>query len=220
VSTVTNAVDTNGIPIGIKVAIAQPFVGIQTGGVVASNLYPVTAQPDTLYVGGSGNPQTAQLLLSGLNPAETYNFTFFASRNATDDRTSTYTINGETVSLQAAENTNKTVALTNVAPNSAGQVTVTVGHGASATYGYLGVMSITTTGASPPLQLNISVTGSLLNLSWPQSATNCVLEMATSLAPGAIWTTVSNSVGLADGQFTVPLTVTSPQKFFRLRRNQ
>ena len=217
VSTVTDAVATNGTPIGINLAIASPFVGTQNGGVPASNLYPLTAQENTLYVGGAGSAQTAQLLVSGLNPAETYNFEFFASRDTSDDRTSTYTINGNTVSLQAAGNTSNIVSINGIKPNSSGQVTITIGHGPNATYGYLGVLTITTAGAAPlpPPQLAVSVSAQQMVLSWPQGATNYLLQTTTNLAPGTAWVDVSNAASLM-GQFIIPLPVTGPQAFFRL----
>ena len=217
VSMITNAVSITGTPIGINLSITSPFVGSQNGGVAATNLYPLTAQEDTLYVGGSGSAQTGQLLVSGLNPAETYNFQFFASRNASDDRTSTYTINGDTVSLQAAGNTSNIVSLGGVTPNSSGQVTITIGHGASATYGYLGVLTIGTTGvpvAAP--QLGVSGTAQQLVLSWPQSATNYMLQTASNLAPGTVWVTLSNAVSQT-GQFILPLPLAGSQAFFRLQ---
>ena len=144
-TTITNAVDVNGNPIGINLAILSPFVGTQNGGVIASNLYPLTAQESTMYVGGVGYAQTAELLISGLDPTAPYNLKFFASRNATDDRTSTYSVNGYTVSLQAAGNTSNTAWFSDVMPNSSGQLSITIGHGPSATFGYLGVLTITTT---------------------------------------------------------------------------
>jgi hypothetical protein len=217
ISTVTNAVNIAGTPIGVNLAISSAFVGSQNAGVPASNLYPLTAQEDTLYVGGAGLAQTAQLLVGGLNPAETYNFAFFASRNVSDDRTSTYTINGNTVSLQAAGNTSNIVSLSGIAPNLSGQVVVTVGHGANATYGYLGVMTITTTGAlPPPPPLGVSVSGQQITLTWSPSTTNYSLQMATNLAPGSSWINVSNATNLT-GQFIIPLPATAPQAYFRLR---
>jgi autotransporter-associated beta strand protein len=199
VSTVTNAVNTNGMPIGLNLAITSPFVGTQNGGVPANNLYPTTAQENTVYVGGAGLAQTAQLLVSGLNPAETYNFQFFASRDVTDDRTSTYTINGNTVSLQAAGNTTNTVALNGMVPNASGQISITVGHGASATYGYLGVMTITTAGA-PNAKLTPGV---FANINYSQVSNGIVTFNATNGVPNGGYTLLtSTNLALPFSQWT------------------
>jgi autotransporter-associated beta strand protein len=232
VSTITNAVNTNGMPVGLNLEITSPFVGTENGGVPAANLYPLTAQEDTLYVGGVGVAQTAQLLVNGLNPAKIYNFQFFASRNVTDDRTSTYTINGSTVSLQAAGNTTNTVSLYGMTPNASGQMIITIGHGGSATYGYLGVMAVTTGGA-----VDAKFTpGAFANVNYSQvnngiitfSATNGVpnggyaLLMSTNITlPFSQWTAVATGQFDGDGNLN-GLSITNAsafsQRYFVIRQ--
>lgn len=51
---------------------------------------------------------------------------------------------------------------------------------------------------------------------WPPSATNYVLEVADVL-PSSIWTTVTNTPVLVDGQFAVLLDAGAGQKFYRMR---
>jgi hypothetical protein len=150
-SIISNAVDINGDPIGVRAEIIQRFDSVNTSGATTSLLYPVTAQNDTMYV--SATYPVAQVLLSGLNPAQTYDFTFYASRTSSGNRTSVYTINGFSTSLNASDNTTQTASLLNLVPNGFGQLTLNVSIGSGATFGYLGVMTITTPG---PVQTPLS----------------------------------------------------------------
>jgi hypothetical protein len=154
-------------------------------------------------VGGAGVAQTAQLLVSGLNPAEVYNFQFFASRNVTDDRTSTYTINGSTVSLQAAGNTTNTVSLYGMTPNASGQIIITIGHGDSATYGYLGVMVVTTGGA-----VDAKLTpGAFANVNYSQVNNGIITFSATNGVPnGGYALLMSTNISLPFSQWTAVAT--------------
>lgn len=142
--TVENAIDINGSQTGVRVAITDSFDGLQTGGVIASDLFPETVQRDTMWV-AKATPD-AEILISGLNPSQTFDFTFFASRTASNNRTTNYSINGNTVSLNAANNRNQTVTITGASPGAAGEITLAVTCDAAATYGYLGAMVITTDG--------------------------------------------------------------------------
>jgi hypothetical protein len=147
-SIVSNAIDSTGSPVGVRVEIIQKFDGYNSQGVAASNLYPQTAQSETMYV-ASTSP-AAQVRISGLNPAETYNFTFFASRSGSGDRTTVYTINGQSASLNAINNTTQTATLANLVPDSTGQLILTVAAASTSTFGYLGVMTIQTDGGDIP----------------------------------------------------------------------
>jgi hypothetical protein len=188
-SIVNNAVDINGNPIGLRAEITQRFDNFNTNGATTSVLYPVTAQNDTMYV--SATYPVGQVLLSGLNPAQTYNFTFYASRTSSGNRTSVYAINGVSTSLNASDNTTQTASLLNLVPNSAGQLTLTLSIGSGATFGYLGVMTITTTGPSQtPLQAWRALHGLAANgsqdLSTPAGdGVSNLLKFAFNLAPSA-----------------------------------
>jgi hypothetical protein len=87
---------------------------------------------------------SATIKIDGLNQAMTYNFVFFASRSATDtkDRTTQYTINGNSAYLNATNNTTQTTQLNNVAPDANGAVYITIQNAATSTYGYLGALVI------------------------------------------------------------------------------
>jgi len=68
----------------------------------------------------------------------------------------------------------------------------------------------------PPLNVVVSNNG--LQLSWPASAGNLVVEQTTSLAPPAVWTAVTNgTVTVVNGQYQVQVSPSNAIRFFRLR---
>jgi len=68
---------------------------------------------------------------------------------------------------------------------------------------------------SPPT-LEIQLLGNQIELSWPSSITNYLLESSTSLAPAA-WAAVTNAPMAADITQTVNLNLSTTNRFFRLR---
>jgi hypothetical protein len=57
-----------------------------------------------------------------------------------------------------------------------------------------------------------------LNLSWPSSAGDFVLQTATNLAPPVAWSNVVATVTTNGGALSVSLPATNAQRFFRLRK--
>lgn len=114
----------------------------------------------------------------GLNSSYKYNFTFFGSRGSVnDDRTTIYTINGNSVSLNAANNTQNTVTLSNLQPATDGTLILTLQKGPSSAYGYLNAMvieSIYDDGNVPAKPRNLTGTASATNiqLNWVDAAFN------------------------------------------------
>lgn len=154
----TSLLDTDGNATTLRLRITDNFQdtnapGDAAGGTLTPNPalgYPATATSDFFY-GQSSNP-TAVILLTGLDPNQDYDFTFFGSRvGATDVRTTTYSVKGlaadpVVVQLDASGNTSNTAKAALVRPTAGGEVTVTVGAAASNTnaskFFYLNVMEI------------------------------------------------------------------------------
>ncbi|WOO40162.1 hypothetical protein [Rubellicoccus peritrichatus] len=141
---IDNAVADDGSSTGISAKILLRFDGIQTGGQQVDDIYPVTAQRDTMFI--SATYPRAEILFSGLNPNQTYTFTIFASRIAGNDRTGTYTINDTSINLNAANNENQTAVFADVFSNEFGEVTLSIERAGAAAYAYLGVVEIYTDG--------------------------------------------------------------------------
>lgn len=166
-SAVTNLITSTNVGTGVGITFSNGWQanGFQNGGLVApdsSLLGPIAsknATGDYFFVNGN----TATLTLTGLNPALTYNFQIFATRETTEVRTSLYTItdiNGlHSLSLQTSGpgigangyngNNNKFANFTGLVPTGAGTITMTV---ASATnnFAYIGTMQVTAVAVPEP----------------------------------------------------------------------
>lgn len=66
-------------------------------------------------------------------------------------------------------------------------------------------------------RLDYTRAGTTLNLSWPASFTNFVLEYSPTV-PGGSWSTSALPVRVIDGRANVAVEPSDPKKFFRLRR--
>lgn len=125
------------------------------GSDLALRNYPATATQDSLFGNdvtfSGGIYPTAQMTLTGLNPAATYDFIFCASRlGVGDNRTTDYQLTGAattTVSLDAAGNDSEIISATGIAPNAQNEIVITVTKGAANTNGtgfyYLGTLELT-----------------------------------------------------------------------------
>jgi hypothetical protein len=146
-------VTPEGALTGASLEMVARFNGANTSGSTEATVYPTTATSDSLF----GNTESFSGLenvlpvfkLTGLNPLASYDFTFYGSRNATDNRETRYTVAGaNTVSgdLNAAGNVDDTVQVTGVNPTAEGELTVSVTPGPNNNNGnhftYLGVMQV------------------------------------------------------------------------------
>ena len=142
---VTNALWSDGTSAAVDVVITDAFAGDTASG-SGSVLYPGEAQQDGFFVGvGSGyDDAAAQLEIRDLDPNKTYDFTFFGSRNSSEfDRRGDYTIGGETVTLDAYNNTDQTVSILDVSPNANGTVVIDIQkHAEGDGFAYLNVLEI------------------------------------------------------------------------------
>ncbi|WP_309380619.1 PA14 domain-containing protein [Cerasicoccus frondis] len=139
-SYVENAINTDGDPTGVRVEISDSFYGAQAG-VATDTLYPTTVQQDAFYV-REGDDYGA-VLISGLNPDQTYDFTLFASRSSSGVRRALYTIHGQTATLEAAYNTDQVAVIDGVSPNASGEILVEVERDNHTGLAYLGAMVMT-----------------------------------------------------------------------------
>jgi HYR domain len=70
-----------------------------------------------------------------------------------------------------------------------------------------------------PVDLGVTLAGSAIILSWPQSATNYVLEGTSDLVgPLAGWSAVTNSPTATNGEYQVALPAQHPRMFYRLKQ--
>jgi sugar lactone lactonase YvrE len=69
----------------------------------------------------------------------------------------------------------------------------------------------------PPL-LEVSLLPNQAILYWPVSASGFVVETASTLAPGAVWSSATNGLTLSGDNYTLPININGPAGFYRLRK--
>src|SRR6218665_526467 len=141
-----NFKDETSNPTGLNMTVVgKGFSGYNPSGMNTGNnsgVYPDNVIKQTWWLDISG---TGMLRIDGLSQAKTYNFTFFASRDAggaSVDRTTTYKVEDKTTSLNAANNISQTAKITGIKADENGSVLITINAGGLSTYGYIGAMVI------------------------------------------------------------------------------
>lgn len=177
-----NLLDETGSNSGIGLLITSPWqnlgnavntFGVNTGN--NSGIYPDNVLQSAYFT----NDATQTIRIYGLNPAFKYNFTFLGSRaSVSDDRTTVYSIDGTSVSLNAANNSQNTVSINNTQPAVDGTLTLSLAKGPASFYGYLNAMVIEslyddgTTPAKPRNLASTLLTGNNIRLTWVDAAYN------------------------------------------------
>ena len=148
---------TNGAASGISMQILTALGGTNTGGTNAPSGDAAVFQPagvDSCFGHNTAHASPARLTgvarFSGLATNRLYTFTFYASRmGATDDRSALFTLDGATsgqATLNAANNYSQVAVVQDIAPTSAGEITLTVTKGPSnnntTEYFYLGALML------------------------------------------------------------------------------
>ena len=120
--TLPNLINYNSAATGYSLQITLPFNGENNAGMPTSNMFGVPNQ--TTQSGfWIDNTQQSQMKLSGLNQTKRYRFGFISSSNwVGGDLTTTLTINGRKVYINAWQNTTKIVWIGNVVPDANGEV--------------------------------------------------------------------------------------------------
>ncbi len=153
----TNIITDAGVASTIDMAVTDLFVSSNGGGTTAptgTHGFPATATSDSFYVQDGAN-NVGEITISSLNPANTYSFQIFASRDGVgDNRIAKYTLTGTnsgTASLNASNNTANTCSVNNITPSSTGTIVLKVEKDptSTGTYYYIGCMKMTEVGAAP-----------------------------------------------------------------------
>jgi hypothetical protein len=118
-----NMINTNNQPTGINLGMLTNFTGYNIVGTSTGNnsgIYPDNVMVGLFYVNFG---DTAKLYVSGLNLTSTYNFNFFGSRvTPPTSVVSNYQIGNQVATLDAANNTTRTVQIAGVKPDSTGRI--------------------------------------------------------------------------------------------------
>lgn len=157
-----NVIDSTGAGTGIGLAIGGfNELGSNLNGTQAPTgaaaMFDIQATRDNLFGHSDnfniGSPRPlGEIELTGLNPAQAYFFTFFASRTgATDNRETKYTVAGTNSNfglLNASANTSNVASVPAIFPTAGGSIVISVEAGPNNTNGskffYLGAMAMST----------------------------------------------------------------------------
>jgi len=138
-----NLLEDNGSTTSINLNIETAWVangsnnlGFNTGS--NSGIYPDNVLRTSYWT--SNKIETVSL--TGLDTNKSYSIAVLGSRAATNNRTTDYTIQGETQSLDAASNSDQTVSFNNLTTTN-GILTIDIAKGSGSSYGYLNAMVVT-----------------------------------------------------------------------------
>lgn len=159
---VANAIDTTGAATGVSLTVTSATgfnevgpndSGTAAPGAPASGFFDGETTNDALFGHSSnfnvGGPRAlVEYTIAGLNPASTYDFTYYASRGTvSDNREASYDANGTVALLDAGNNVSNIAQSLGVAPTAGGVITLTIQAGPNNTnsqgFFYLGGMDIT-----------------------------------------------------------------------------
>ena len=174
-----NLNDETGSNSGISITVTSSWQSVGNGTNVlgvnsATGIYPAQAIRSAYW----SNTLQQSLRIGGLTPTNKYNFTFLGSRaGVSDNRTSVYTINGTSVQLNAANNSQNTVSINNLTPAGDGTLNMTLKNGTGSSFSYLNTMvieSIFDDGTAPAKPRNLAgvFNSGSINLSWIDAAYN------------------------------------------------
>ncbi|MTI39019.1 fibronectin type III domain-containing protein, partial [Fulvivirga lutimaris] len=122
----------------IGVALETAFNGSSTSGGKSPGIYPDDVMLSYFWT----SDVSEDIRISGLNPDYIYNFEMLGSRNSNGDRTTVFTVGGQSASVNATQNTSNTARLEGLVPDVNGDILMTVSLGSGASYGYLNSMII------------------------------------------------------------------------------
>lgn len=137
-ASIPNLKDKNDAYTNISLTVTERFNSINKKGEKNTNTdFDMTADiSQQSYYGNTGdawrelNIKQSQITFSGLDKDATYHLCFFGSRSGvSDNRDTKYIVAGartETVNLQAAKNTDKTICASKIQPDSKGNIIVTI----------------------------------------------------------------------------------------------
>ncbi len=172
-----NILDQDNNQTGIGVILVNGFQGEIIFGMRPGNgrtIYPESVLRTGVY---EGTTATRTIKITGLSTTKRYNFVFFNSHEDGYNCLTNFTVNGQTVSLNASYNIDKTVEINNITPDANGQVSISVAKASGADYAFLSSMVIESYDPSvtilPPSGLRIiDSKRNSITLQWPDRSYN------------------------------------------------
>ena len=201
---IAHLVDDQGTTTNFGINLGDTWAGSNNVGPTTGNnsgVYPDNVMQSLYYDDGGA---TKHINLTGLSPNAKYNVIFYAGRaGVTDDRIMFYNIGNDTVSLNAASNTSKTVEIDGVSPDATGKIVCSMWKDGGAAFEYINAMQLEytydTTFSSPAPLSAISPNASTIQLVWANNAPAIttgfeVWRGTTPTGPFTLQTTVGGTV--------------------------
>ncbi|UZS00147.1 fibronectin type III domain-containing protein [Chondrinema litorale] len=195
--TFNNFIDDSNTNTGVGMTLLTSWGESFNGGATSgddSGIVPDAVLNEYWWFGIWWAPQSVQIELFGLNPNRKYNFKFVGSSTYvccgyTENGETNYAINGQVASVDVHNNTNSYAELTDLLPDSDGNLIIDMTKGNGATIGYVNAMIIEELEASgdlpaAPLNLVAEYSSDTVNLSWqdvPFNETGFEIFRSTSL---------------------------------------
>nr|WP_295865951.1 fibronectin type III domain-containing protein [uncultured Chitinophaga sp.] len=177
-TTISNILDETGTASGISVTLLDALTGDNNIGAVTGNntgVFPDVVM-HTFYYDQTG--QAKRIRISGLSATLKYNLVFFASREAvSDNRNTIYSAGGQSVTLNAASNTQNTVQLNGLSADASGNIDFTLQQASGSFAGYIGAMVIQSyvdngIPLAPANLVTSNQTASSIQLNWADKSSN------------------------------------------------
>jgi predicted esterase len=137
-----NLKDDNNNASPVTVTLVDGFQGVVASGMRPGNDKGI--YPDVVMRTGEfeGSTSAKTIKISGLSTNKKYSFIFFNSHEDGLNGTTNFTINGQTVTLNATYNINKTVQINGITPDANGQVVISIAKANGADYAYISSLII------------------------------------------------------------------------------
>ncbi|MEO1049325.1 MAG: LamG-like jellyroll fold domain-containing protein [Bacteroidota bacterium] len=204
-SSMTDLVDEQGVGTGIDVALLTNWNNTSATGGMTSGIYPQDVMESYIWTDNVGEI----IQFSGLDVEKQYSFEFFSSRDRTGDRRAEFVIGSSTVELNASGNTDNTVRIDNVSPDTEGTIEITVNRPSGSAVAYLNAIVVKTYGTANPTVPNApsglvttSMSSSEITLNWTDNANDETgFEIHRSTTTGGPYSLVA-TVGSNDINYT------------------
>lgn len=139
----SNLLGQDGSATGYSVTLVDQLDGSNAVGAITgsnSGVYPDVVMQTAYFVQAA---DAKRIRISGLPLNKKYNLVFFGSRGeVSDNRTTEYTVGAQTVTLNAAGNTQNVAKINGLSPNASGEIEFTIKRGASSPYAYINALVI------------------------------------------------------------------------------
>jgi len=174
-----NLKDQSGNSTGMTITLTDAWSFVAETGMKrrnGSDVFPESVLAGSFY---ATDNNVHRITISGLDPTKAYNFLFFASHFVSESTLTNFTANGQTVSLDGSQNSNKTVQLNGITPDGSGNVVISCQKASAAKFAMLSALVIETytPGSATPMApadlrvLDFRKTGTV-PLQWQDRASN------------------------------------------------